>query len=248
MAMQLNNPHEVMNHLITLLAAEGVEAFIGKVKPDYEDDELEDGLRIPAWEDNQQQLSRKAVYQWIFSKLAANPRKGLAVEMPGIANSLNVYTIDRVALAEKPALDCWDVVVWNAANSLDHFNWEECVHGDDCAWYEGWDAPDGFGLLSNRVANLLILLHNRLVDLPEVQPFTEAELIEKLKAPGAGGGLYCSSEAPLDIWSLRLSPAGTLEMHKQNDGSVTPITSEHINATGGVVLDGRTIMHRSWGY
>lgn len=30
-AMQLNNPHEVMNHLITLLAAEGVEAFIGKV-------------------------------------------------------------------------------------------------------------------------------------------------------------------------------------------------------------------------
>ena len=31
--MQLNNPNEVMNHLITLLAAEGVEAFIGKVKP-----------------------------------------------------------------------------------------------------------------------------------------------------------------------------------------------------------------------
>ena len=45
-----------------------------------------------------------------------------------------------------------------------------------------------------------------------------------------------------------LSPAGTLEIHKKNDGSVTPITSEHINNTGGVVLDGRTIMHRSWNY
>ena len=47
--MQLNNPNEVMNHLITLLAAEGVEAFIGKVKPDYEDDEPEDGLRTVSY-------------------------------------------------------------------------------------------------------------------------------------------------------------------------------------------------------
>lgn len=31
--MRLNNPLEVMNHLITLLAAEGVEAFIGKASP-----------------------------------------------------------------------------------------------------------------------------------------------------------------------------------------------------------------------
>ena len=98
------------------------------------------------------------------------------------------------------------------------------------------------------MANLLILLHNKLVDLPPVRPFSEAELIEMVKKRGTGGSLYCSSEAPSDFWSLRLSPAGTLEIHKKNDGSVTPITSEHINNTGGVVLDGRTIMHRSWNY
>lgn len=246
--MQLNNPNEVMNHLITLLAAEGVEAFIGKVKPDYEDDEPEDGLRIPAWEDDKQQLSRKAVYQWIFSKLAANPRKGFVVEMPGVAYSLNVYTVDPAKIDENAELDCWDVMVWSSGSAIESFRWEECVHGDDCAWFEGWDMPDGFVGLSNRVANLLILLHNKLVDLPPVRPFSEAELIEMVKKRGTGGSLYCSSETPSDFWSLRLSPAGTLEMHKKNDGSVTPITSEHINNTGGVVLDGRTIMHRSWNY
>lgn len=246
--MQLNNPLEVMNYLITLLAAEGVHAYIAKVNADYEEDELEDGLRIPAWENDKQELSRKAVYEFIFSKLAANPHKGFVVEMPGVAHTLNVYTINPIMLDQGVERDCWDVMVWSAGSTLDSFTWEECVHGDDTAWWEGWDMPDGFGLLSKRVANLLVLLHNKLVDLPPVQPFSESELIAKLSKGGARAEMYCDSGDLADRWNLRLSPAGTLVIHKESDGSLTPITSENINGKGGVVLDGRIIMHRCWNY
>lgn len=243
--MQLNNPLEVMNHLISLLAAEGVEAFIGKVAHEYDVNELEDGLRIPAWENDKQELSRKAVYEFIFAKLAANPRKGFITEMPGVPNTLNVYTINPCKLDAGSELNCWDVMVWCAGSSIDSFNWEECVEGDDSAWWEGWDIPHGFGLLSRRVANLLILMHYKLVELQLVKPFSEAELIQKVIS---NGDLYCESGDHTDRWKLRLSPAGTLVLHKQSDDSQTPITHANINDMGGVVLDGRTIMHRSWNY
>lgn len=141
--MRLNNPLEVMNHLITLLAAEGVEAFIGKVAHEYDVNELEDGLRIPAWENDKQELSRKAVYEFIFAKLAANPRKGFITEMPGVPNTLNVYTINPCKLDAGSELNCWDVMVWCAGSTIDSFNWEECVEGDarPPACMQGMDKP-----------------------------------------------------------------------------------------------------------
>lgn len=246
--MQLNNTLEVMNHLITLLAAEGVKAYIGKIKPEYADEEPEDGLRIPAWENDKEELSREAIYKFIFSKLAANPRKGLVTEVPGVPHTLNVYTIDPAKLDDGAEVNCWDVLVWSSGDTLESFTWEECVIGDDAAWWEGWDLPRSLEMLPTRVGNLLIFLHNSLVDLPPVQPFTEGELIEKLKSKGTGGEMYCESLEHRDEWRLRLSPEGSLVMHKKSDDSLTPITGEHINDTGGVVLDGRTIMHRSWNY
>lgn len=244
--MQLNNPNDVMNHLIKLLATHGIEAFIGKVKPDYEDGELEDGLRIPEWENENQELSRKAIYQWIFSKLKENPRKGFAAQMPGVPDTLNVYTIDPTKIDQGSELDCWDLLGW-VGDSLTSFNWEECREFEDSAWWEGWDTPDSFGFLSRRVGNLLVLLHYELVDLPPVPAFTESEIIEHLKT--RRGETYCDCATPSDLWTLRLTAAGTLEVHKNADGSVTPITSEHINRTGGVTLDGKCILHRTtWKY
>lgn len=246
--MQLDNPKAVMNHLIALLAAEGIEAFIGKVPVDYQDGEYEDGLRVPAWENEEQELCRDAVDKFILNKLAANPRKGFKAEMPGVEDTLNVYSINPSKVDDGGELNYWDVMVWSAGESLDSFSWEESVRGCDSAWWEGWDIPDGFGLLSKRIANLLILLHNELVDLPPVQPYTEAELIEKLEGSCGLAEMNCDGGSINDHWNLRLSPEGSLVMHKRSDGSLTPITSEHINDKGGVVLDGRTIIHRSWGY
>ncbi|MQT61078.1 hypothetical protein GHO41_27475 [Pseudomonas sp. FSL R10-0399] len=88
-------------------------------------------------------------------------------------------------------------------------------------------------------------MHYKLVELQPVKPFSEAELIQKVIS---NGDLYCESGDHTDRWKLRLSPAGTLVLHKQSDDSQTPITHANINDMGGVVLDGRTIMHRSWNY
>lgn len=243
--MQLQNETELMQKLIALLAAEGVEAFIGKGKPEDEGDELEDVLRIPAWERPDQDLSREAVYNFIFSKLDGQPGKGLATEMPG-TRSLNIYAFDPEAIDEGKELGRWDILVWSAGNTIDTFTWQEMVAGDDSAWWEGWDVCIELEHLSRRVANLLILLHYKLVDLPSVEPFTEQGLISTLHKRGPNAELFCLTDDYKNRWTLRLSPSETLVLHKKNDNSITPITSENIDGKGRLVLDGRVIMHPCW--
>lgn len=254
--MKLNKTEsEITQEVIAKLAAEGVHAFVvtyesmdEEFKADFADDSV-DGtvLRVPAWETKYKGLCRNAVYQFIHSKLAGQGGKGFVASVPAVGYT-DVYCYYPLAVSAGKELSFVDVMVNGCGSSLEHFSWDEIVEGDDSAWWDGWDAPTGLTHLPKRLATLSILLGYQIVDLPPIKPFTEQELIAELQKPHRSEGLFCHSKDHNERWSLRLSAAGTLELHKAGDGSKTPITAECCDGMGGLVLDGHMLMHRCWGF
>lgn len=250
--MQTKSELEHCQEIIAKLAAEGIHAFVvtrESMGEDFDDNcESEFVLRVPAWENKDHCLSREAVYQFIHTKLAGRGGKGFLAAIPEIGYS-DVYCYYPLALDTGKELNCWNVMVSCCGATLENFSWEEIVEGDDSAWWDGWDRPAKFERLPQRVATLAILLSYEIVDLPPVNPLTEQELIEELKKPAyATSGLFCHSTDHNERWSLRLSPAGTLVLHKAGDDSLTPITAENFDGKGGLVLGGHMLMHRCWGF
>lgn len=250
--MQVKSEQELTQEIIAKLAAEGVEAFVVTRESMGEDfdngGESEFVLRVPAWEDKERCLSREAVYEFIHSKLASQGGKGFVAAMPEVDYS-DVYCYYPLALDTGKELNCWNVMVSCCGATPENFSWEEIVEGDDAAWWDGWDTPHGLDHVAKRVAALAILLNYQIVDLAPIKPLTEQELIDELKKPAnAINGLYCNSTKCNDRWSMRLSPAGTLVLHKPSDDSLTPITAENFDGKGGVVLNGHMLMHRCWGF
>lgn len=246
--MQHKTENEVINEIIQKLAAEGIEAVMVKRPDDYEEDgDLIDVLSVPAWELADGQLSRKAFYQFIHAKLASQPAKGLVATAPGV-NYCDVYGYYPVAVEDGRVLDCWDVNVCTTGSGLEGFSWQEMVEGDDSAWWEGWDVPTELEYLPKRVANLYMLMNYEIVDLPPVPPLSEQELVETLKSKKHGDQLFCHGTDLNDLWTLRLSNDGLLVLHKQSDGSLTPIDQSNIDSKGRLALDGQVLMHRCWAF
>lgn len=248
-AMQVNSERQIIDEIIKKLATEGVSALMVRRPSEDDENEYVDVLSVPAWEGTDGYLSRKAVYQFIHTKLAGQAGKGFLAAVPGI-DTCDVYAYDPTAIDEGRTLNCWDVNVscFRIGESiLDNFQWDEMVGGDDTAWWEGWDMPGPLDYLTKRVANLYHLANYQIVDLPTVKPLSVQELIGILKKRGAGGSLFCHGPDYNDRWGLRLIGDDSLVLHKQSDNSLTPITQDNIDAKGRLVLDGQLLMHRCWG-
>ncbi|MEX6780365.1 hypothetical protein [Pseudomonas aeruginosa] len=238
--------------IIEKLAVEGVSAFIEKPQDgkDDPDDDFWEGefiLRVPAWEAKDGSLSRKACYEFIHSKLAGRSDAGYVVGLPGLSYC-DVYCYYPLSVENGKQLSCWDLLVCGASSKLELFDWSEAVEGDDSAWWNGWDLPTGLDHLPKRVGTLALLLSYTIEPLPALVPFTEQELIDKLKSLKAGSGLFCMPIDLNDRWTLRLSEAGRLELHKASDQSVTPITAANFDEKGRLVLGEHILKHRCWGY
>jgi hypothetical protein len=244
--MQSKTESQVIQEIITKLAAKGIESFIVQRPSEEENGSLVDVLSVPAWEKGDGDLSREAVYEYIHSKLASQPGKGLITAIQGISDG-DVYAYSPVAIDEDRALNWWDLNVCCTDTKLEKFSWEEMVDGDDTAWWDGWDTLPELGYLPRRVANLYLLANYQIVDMPPVEPLSEQELIEVLKKRGTGESLFCLSPDYNDRWSLRLNGARTLVLHKRSDNSLTPINQSNIDSKGRLVLDGQIMMHRCWG-
>jgi len=229
---------ELMQEVIDKLAAEGVEAFIEPRSSD-DDEHHEVVLRVPAWEANDQ-LSRKAVYEFIHTKLASNPAKGF------VANGKDyrdIYCYDPSVADEGKELDCWDLMVWTGGDTTP-FDYRELVIGDDSAWDDGWEVSFE-GSKNQRLANLWLVVHYEIIDLPAVPALSEPMLIELLQLRGMGAELFCFGPDLNDRWHLRLSD-GRLVLHKASDNSLTPITQDNFDDKGRLVMDGKVLMHSTW--
>jgi len=248
--MQSKSVSQVIEEVIAKLASEGVDTLITQRPSEYDESELEDVLSVPAWEMPDGYLCRKAVYEFIHSKLSGQAGKGFMTTLTGI-NYCDVYAYDPAVIDAGKVLDCWDVtvgVISIGGSNLEHFSWEEMVEGDDSAWWEGWDIPSELDFLPKRLANLYLLTNYQIVDLPPVEPLSEQELIGILKKRGAGASLFCHGPDYNDRWSLRLNGDDSLVLHKQSDDSLTPITQDNIDAKGRLVLESQILMHRCWGF
>lgn len=238
--------------IIEKLAAVGVSAFIEKPQDgkDNADDDFWEGefiLRVPAWEAKDGSLSRSAVYEFIHSKLAGRGDAGYVVGLPGISYC-DVYCYYPLSVESGEKLLSSDLQVWGAGSKLEQFDWSEAVEGDDSAWWNGWDLPTELEHLPKRVGTLALVLSYTIEPLPAPAPFTEQELIDKIKTLKLGSGLFCHSTDPNDRWTLRLSESGGLELHKAGDQSVTPITAANIDDKGRLVLGEHILKHRCWDY
>lgn len=243
---------QLAQEIIAKLAAEGVSAFIEQPEgsnADPEDDfwEGEFILRVPAWESKDGSLSRKGCYEFIHSKLAGQGNTGYVVSLPGVSYC-DVYCYYPLSVENGKPLTSSDLLVWGAGTKLEQFDWSESVEGDDSAWWNGWDLPSEFDHLPKRVATLLLILSYTIEPLPAPAPFTEQELIDKIKSLKTGSGLFCMPAEINDRWTLQLSASGALELHKLSDQSLTPITAANFDDKGRVVLGEHILKHRCWGY
>lgn len=251
--MQVKTIEEVTSEVIQKLAAEGIEAVMVERPKGWDGAEVDDGdeaktvsvLSIPAWEDKDGELSRKAFYEFIHSKLKDTPGKGFMAVSSASADC-DLYLYNPKTVEDGCALDCWDLLVLSTDRTLSDFNWQEMVEGDDCAWCDGWDVTPALAYLPKRLANLHMLLNHEIVDIPALQPLSEQELIEMLMRQGEGSYLVCHNADHKDRWLLRLSSDKTLALHKQSTNVITPINQSHIDDKGRLVVDGEVLIHRLW--
>lgn len=237
---------DVMQEIIAKLAAEGIEASI-ETRKDADDLPEIEWLRVPSWENSEGGLCRKAVYAFLHSKLASQPGKGFVASSP-LSTNVDVYCYYPPSVEQEGReLSCWDIMVWGVGAGLENFKWEELVEGDDSAWWDGWDMMPEFDYLDKRVANLWNLLNYQIIDMPAVPPLTHSELVGILKDSTTRDELFCHGPDYKDRWSLRLAENDQLVVHSALQNTVTPITEANFDK-GRVVLDGRVLMHRCFGF
>jgi hypothetical protein len=222
------------------LSALGFEHFMG------ENPEGQEVIRVPAFETQELWLSRKAVYAFIHEKLWGDATKSFMAVIPGETVG-DVYCYYPVTVITGRKLEADDLLVWGARADLIDFDWTEAVEGDDSAWSDGWDSP--YDDVPARIFNLAAMLNYQIIVTPVWAALTRQELIDHLNTSKVKGFIFAHSKDHNDRWSLKLSADGTgLDLHKQSDGTVTPITDEHFDQHGQLVLEGHTILNRCWGF
>lgn len=222
---------------IEKLSAEGIESFIS--------DEGEDGgpvLRVPRLEDGNGLLCQTTIYGFISCKLDGAKLQGLQMNHPLTGTPYDIYCYDPDTIEQRP--DAADLLVWSF-NDGATFDWTGLSLGD-AGWWDGWELDD-CDQLDQRIAFLAYLLSYEVIDLPAVTPLTleELRLVTTREQLAGNKGLYCSSVRPADSWFLQVNPCGSLVMLMSNADTVLPITADHIDEAGRLVINGHFALTRS---
>lgn len=223
---------------IERLASEGIEAFADNNDGDADSPTL----RVPRLEDQNGLLCQTIIYGFISCKLAGNKHKGLRIKHPVTGAPYDIYCYDPDCLEDSP--DAADLMVWSVTDDT-VFDWTNLSLGD-AGWFDGWELTD-CDHLEQRVAFLTYLMSYEIIDLPKVEPLTLDELKRVATAEQAKGnkGRFCFARRPNDSWHLQVDPSGSLVMLMSNAEKVLPITAEHIDEAGRLVIDDHVALTRA---
>jgi hypothetical protein len=200
-------------------------------------------LRIPSWEMEDGDLSSRAIYEFIHTKLAGQSGKGFALRAP-IGDAVQIYTYDPFPAEEGLALTTDHILIWGYGPSIDAFEWGDVEYGDDRVWEDGPDPAWEMRHLTQRIGFLSCMLNYEIIDLPPVPPLTRQELIDDLEA--GCEPFHFTTKKPNERLLGSLNEEGQLVLNKKSDNSDTILTDEHFDSLGRLVFEDEVVMHRTW--